>query len=169
MERRLYFLFPDTVHARHAIDNLLDGTGVDARHIHAVARNETDLERLPATTRRQKMDYAGRIERRLWNANLGMFGFGLIGLIVALFRRTPAGAFGAAALMAVTFIAGFVFTQRVPDTRIDRFRDALAHGEVLVMIDVPNDKVFQVEEFMHHRYPEAVPGGASWHVEALGM
>jgi hypothetical protein len=43
--------------------------------------------------------------------------------------------------MTVTFISGAFYTIRVPDTSLREFRDGLAHGEVLLLIDVPQDRV----------------------------
>jgi hypothetical protein len=71
--------------------------------------------------------------------------------------------------MASTFIGGLLFTTRLPNTHLNNFREALAHGEVLLMIDVPTERVHDVEHFIHRRYPQAVNGGASWNIEALGL
>ena len=37
--------------------------------------------------------------------------------------------------------------------------DALSHGEILLMIDIPSNRVLEIENFVHHKYPEAVVGG----------
>lgn len=169
MKRRLYFLFPDPVHARHAVDNLLDGAGVDARHIHAIAQREGRMARLPHPTLPQRGDLAARLESLLWNGNLVLFGIALAGLLVALYQGAMGWAVVALLVMAITFIGGFLFTYRIPHVHLDEFRDALSHGEILVMVDVPVERVKAVEDFIHHRYPEAVPGGASWTMGAFGL
>lgn len=169
MKRRLYFLFPNPLHARHAVDTLLDGAGVDARHIHAVARSDIRIERLPHPTRQQKSDLAARLESLLWSGNLVLFGLALLGLVAALVDGSFGWALAALLVMAATFLGGFLFTFRIPHVHLDEFRDALAHGEILLMVDVPIDRVKTVEDYIQRHYPEAVPGGASWNVGAFGL
>jgi hypothetical protein len=169
MNRRLYFLFPDAVHARHAVDTLLDGTGVDARHIHAIAQREGRMSRLPHPSGRQQHDSAAHIESLLWNGNLLLFGIALLVLIAAIVAESTGWTLAALVVMGTTFVAGFLFTYRIPHVHLDEFRDALAHGEVLVMVDVPSEKVKTVEDYIHRRYPEAVPGGATWTMGAFGL
>ena len=169
MLRRLYFLFPDEVHARHAVDMLYDGAGVDARHIHAMANDEGKLQRLPTTTREQKSNAAGALERRLWNANLGLFFAALLVFVIALSASSTGWVVVSLAIMLATFVGGLLFTTRIPNTHLDNFRDALAHGEVLLMVDVPQERIHKVEHFVHHHYPEAVNGGSSWTVDAMGL
>ena len=57
----------------------------------------------------------------------------------------------------------------VPDVHLTEFTDALSHGEILLMVDVPASRVAEIEDFVHHRYPEAVVGGVSWTVEGFGI
>ena len=57
----------------------------------------------------------------------------------------------------------------VPDVHLTEFTDALSHGEVLLMVDVPVDRVAEIEKAVHHRHPEAVVGGVSWAVDAFGI
>ncbi len=169
MNRRLYFLFPDEKHAREAVDKLLDGAGVDARHIHAVAKDEGKLRHLPFTTSGQKHDSAGQLEHYLWNANLGLFFVALALLVVALVTGSAVWMATALAVMVATFIGGLLFTQHLPHTHLGNFHAALARGEILVMVDVPKDKIRTVEKFIHAHYPEAYDGGVSWTVDAMGL
>jgi hypothetical protein len=52
---------------------------------------------------------------------------------------------------------------------LTEFTDALSHGEVLLMIDVPAKRVAEIEDFVHHRYPEACVGGVGWSMGVLDM
>jgi hypothetical protein len=45
MRRRLYFLLPDVASARHTVDDLLLAR-VEDRHMHVLARRDTDLGNL---------------------------------------------------------------------------------------------------------------------------
>ncbi len=169
MKRRLYFLFPDEVHARHAVDTMLDEIGIDAHHIHALTRNENGIARLPRPTTRQKNNTAAHTETWLWNGNLVLFALALLLFVFALVQGAGGWAIVLLALMVASFVAGFLFTSRVPRVHLDQFRDALAHGEILIMLDVPRARVKEVEDYMHRRHPEAVVGGVSWNVDAFGL
>jgi hypothetical protein len=71
-------------------------------------------------------------------------------------------------VMVVTFIGGYFWAQ-VPDTHIKEFRPEMSHGEILLMIDVPEQHLFEVEEKVHRHHPEAILGGATWMVDAFGL
>ena len=43
------------------------------------------------------------------------------------------------------------------------------HGEVLLMVDVPKRRVFEVEELVHRHYPDATVGGVGWTLEAMDI
>jgi hypothetical protein len=45
--------------------------------------------------------------------------------------------------------------------------DAMRHGELLLMVDVPVWRVERVEALVHKHHPEAVVGGVGWHIDAL--
>lgn len=167
MLRRLYFLFPDEPHAQAAVDKLVD-MDIPERRIHAVARN-VELKTLPQATQRQKDDTAFRIEWFFWTANLAVFALAVIALIIALIYAEFLWAMLAFSVMAISFIAGEQFVVHVPDVHLNEFNDALAHGEILLMIDVPKDRVVEIEDFVHHRYPVATVGGVSWSVDAFDL
>lgn len=167
MLRRLFFLFPDTEHAQSVVDELID-RGINTRNIHAIARG-VDLKSLPEATERQKTDTAFRLERFIWNANLMLFLVALIAFISSLMSANLLWATITLLIMIVTFIAGEQFVVRVPDVHLTEFTDALSHGEVLLMIDVPGHRVTEIEDFVHHRHPEACVGGVGWAMGAFDM
>ena len=168
MTRRLYFVFPDPAHARAAVDHLR-AAGLDDAHLHALAREGVDLAGLPPASPRQRIDTLSRLERAAWNTNLALFALALAGLAWALPAGASVAAATALAVAVATVTAGWLFVQRLPHVHLDEFRQALAHGEVLLMVDVPPGRVAEIEALIHRRHPEAVPGGAGWTVEALGL
>ena len=166
--RRLYFLFPDVDHARGVTRELVQA-GVDEHHIHAVARDGVDLTSLPEATVRQRQDAAGRIEAVAWNTNLALFAAATVALLAALFLTSVWLAVGALLVMATTFLGGAWFALRVPDVHLDEFREAIAHGEIVLMVDVPPKRVAEIEDLVHRRHPEANVGGVGWSIEGLGI
>ena len=167
MLRRLFFLFPDEPHAQRAVNQLLT-LDIPERRIHAIAKN-AELKSLPQATKRQQNDTAFLIERFLWSANLVVFFLALIALVIALVAGEFIGAIISLGLIVITFIAGEHFAVHVPDVHLGEFTNALSHGEILLMVDVPSNRVGYIEGFIRHRYPEAVVGGESWSVDAFGL
>ena len=168
MNRRLYFLLPDQSHAKAVVDELVR-EGIPAGQIHALGNRQTSLEGLPTASLRQTNDAASHVETYLWNANLLSFILAFSILLIMLFT-TGWGLWllAPAALMLANFLAGWRFTQ-LPNTHLGEFRDALAHGEILLMVDVTETRVAAVEAQVHRHHPEAAVGGAGWGTPAFGL
>jgi hypothetical protein len=167
MKRRLYFLLPDTGHT-HAVVNNLKESGIDTGAMHTLSKQGIDLSSLPVATSRQRTDFGARLETILWDGNLAIFFIALVALITIAY--TGLAWFWLllpAAVMLVTFVTGFVFTSKVPNVHLSEFRDAMRHGEILLMVDVPVWKVAHVEALVYKHHPEAVAGGVGWHIDAL--
>ena len=68
MYRRVYLTLPPTTQARHAVADL-QGAGVATNHVHAVAKEGTDLAGLTRATEGQKNDQVWRLAHLFWYAN----------------------------------------------------------------------------------------------------
>jgi len=167
MLRRLFFLFPDTEHAQSVVNELIE-RGINTRNIHAIARG-VNLKALPAATERQKADTTFRLERFVWSANLILFLLALIVFVTGLVSADLLWVAVSLLVMLATFVAGEQFVVRIPDVHLTEFTDALSHGEVLLMVDVPAQRVAEIEDFVHHHHPEACVGGVGWAVSAFDM
>ena len=167
MKRRLYFLLPDPEHTRTVVKELeASGMGTDAQHV--IARPGTDLDGLPVASERQRRDFSARLETVLWDGNLAVFFIALFALLVMAYLGL--GWFWLllpAAVMLATLTAGIVFTSRIPNVHLSEFQDAVRHGEILLMVDVPVWRVEDIETLVHRHHPEAVTGGVGWHIDAL--
>lgn len=168
MERRLYFLIPDRQHALAVVDELT-AHGIDQKHMHALGDPRTRLDGLPTASLRQKNDSARRVEKICWNVNMASFALALIALFVipavyglSWWLLVPAG------VMVTNFLVGLNLTN-IPNTHLGEFRDALAHGEILLMVDVPETQVAEVETNIHKRHPEAAVGGVGWGTQVFGL
>ncbi|MCK4834801.1 MAG: hypothetical protein KAT12_08480 [Gammaproteobacteria bacterium] len=167
MLRRLFFLFPDEEHAQRVVNQLVF-LNISERNIHAISRGAA-LKTLPEATDRQKKDIAFRVESVLWISNLLIFALAFVALIATLVVAEFFWSLVALFIMAVAFFAGEHFVVHVPDVHLTEFTDALSHGEILLMVDVPKARLVEIEDFVHHHNPEAAVGGVSWAVDAFGM
>jgi len=167
MLRRLFFLLPDEEHAQRVVNHLLF-LSISERNIHAIAHG-VELKTLPKATERQKKDTAFRVENFLWSANLFLFVAALMTFLVSLVMTEFYWSVAALFVMTVTFFAGEHFVVNVPDVHLSEFTDALSHGEILLMVDVPAKRVAEIERAVHYHHPEAVVGGVGWALDAFGL
>jgi len=167
MSRRLFFLFPDEAHAQRVVDELAYRR-IPKRRIHAIALG-VELKTLPEATDRQKKDTAFRLENFLWRMNLTVFVLALLAFLATLVMGDLFWIIAAVSVMLLTFFAGENFVVHVPDVHLTEFTDALSHGEVLLMVDVPRSRALEIDYFVRHSYPEAVTGGVIWSADVLGM
>jgi hypothetical protein len=168
MSHKLYLLVPGRAQALSAIKDL-SRQGINPEHIQVLADKRTRTDGLMQTATRQNNDAMGRLEKILWNVNLvsfaaafGCFIFLLITMHLNWWLLLPSS------VMAVNFIAGLNFSN-LPYTQLGEFRDALAHGEILLLVDVPENRTSAIEQSMHRHHPVAAVGGTVWGNEAFGL
>lgn len=161
--RRLYFLTPTIQSARQIVDELLL-TRIDSRHIHIISDNEPELARahLPEATLLEKTDVVPAFERGI------VFGF-LTGLVAGALAITfpPSGLeLGGGAFLGIT-LAGAAFGAWISgmigvslhNSQLKAFESAIAHGGLLIIIDVPKDRVDEITRMVKNHHPEAKSGG----------
>jgi hypothetical protein len=164
--RRLYFVLPDRLRAAAVAQELLD-SGIPMRRIAFASLNPRLAPLAGITVQSPDNDPGARLERSLWNLNLGLFFAALAGLIVLLIAQ--ASLFWLALpvlIMLASFIAGERFTH-VPDTHLQEFASALRHGEVVLMVSVPPQRVAEIEARVHRHHPDAAVGGVGWDSDLL--
>lgn len=154
---RIYFLAPNVDTGRKIVDALLLKR-IAERHIHVVARQDTPLEDLPEAHLTQRSDLVPALER-------GVAAGGLSGLLAGTLAVTfpPAGlVLGGGALLGLTlFGAGFgawvsgMIGAGLPSSQLAQFESAIKGGQLLVMVDVPRDRVDEIEALVSQHYPQA--------------
>lgn len=167
MLRRLFLLFPDELHAKRVVDVLVDA-GVSERRIHAVA-HEIEIKILPESVIRQKSDTVFRTQSFLWNVNLLIFTCSMIVFFITLAMGILLWIIVAFAVMVISFFAGEHFVVHVPDVYLNELTDALVHGEILLMVDVPVARVDEIENLVYQCNPDAAVGGVGWSIGTLAM
>ncbi|WP_347257572.1 DUF1269 domain-containing protein [Methylocaldum sp.] len=162
--RRIYFLVPDIEITKKIVDELLLAR-IEERHIHVLAKRGTPLEDLPEATFLQKTDFLPALEQ---GVALG----GATGLLAGLVAiALPTGlVLGGGALFAITLagagVGGLMSSMvgsSIGNRRIDQFQEAMEKGEFLLMIDVPRDRVEEIEAIIKKHHPEAECEGTDPH------
>lgn len=154
---RIYFLLPDVATTRKVVDELLLAH-IPYEHIHVLAKRGTPLEELPEASFAQKTDLVPAIERGI--AVGGSVGI-LAGLVAVVFP--PAGVVAAGGALLFGALGGASFGAWVsamigvgmPNSRLQRFEEALERGMILMMADVPKARTLEYEELVHKHHPEA--------------
>ena len=156
MRCRLYFLLPDVASAR-AIANELLLARIEDRHMHFLAPRGTDLGELHEANFLYKTDL-------VHGAGIGLMlgSFGGLALGVFVFLMPPEGVTLQLVTILITtviaallgaWIASLVGTQ-VPNSRLNVFKDDIAHGKILLIVDVPSRRAEWLRELILKRHPE---------------
>jgi hypothetical protein len=157
--RRLYFLVPNVDSAKVIVDELLLAR-IEERHIHIVAKDHHPLEEahLPEAGLLEESDFVPALER-------GLTVGGATGLLAGIAAVTfpPAGLIlGGGALLATSLLgAGLgawvssMIGSSIPNRQLEKFHDAIERGELLMLIDVPKDRVDEITKLVREHHPEA--------------
>lgn len=166
--RRVYFLFHDENSARGIIAELEKSLGLADYQIHLMRSEPGGFVTLNDATIDNKSPHALHMERLYWYLSIGVFTVALIGFVLALLATSWFWAALLAVIVVAAQLSGYLFTNRVPSAQLDRFRSALGHGEILMLVDVPRRRVKRLKEFVYGRYPDARTNVGNWHVGTLG-
>ncbi|HGL6719271.1 DUF1269 domain-containing protein [Burkholderia contaminans] len=160
--RRLYFLVPDTQMAKAIVDDLLRAR-ITWRHIHVLADHSVTLDQLPEASLLQSSDVVHALER---GVALGGAAGALIGLVALVFPPAELVIAGGAVVGLTLAGAGFgawsaaMIGIAEPNARLQRFREAIQAGQILIMADVPALREQEIEEMVAQHFPKADLEGA---------
>jgi len=168
MFRRLHFLLPNQQLAKAVVEELND-LGINNQQIHAYAEHNMPVSKLPSVTKNQAHDKTLQVENLLWKGNLILFFLLLTVCIVSLVIVNYTLALICASLMLVSFVIGNFFAQHIPHVHLYQFADALSHNELMLMVDVDDEKLEIVERNIHRHHPAVVEGGSCWTVKGMNI
>ena len=122
-----------------------------------MAKRGTPLEDLPEATFLQKSDFIPALEQGLALGGLT----GVLAGVVAV--ALPTGlVLGGGAVLAISLAgAGFgalmssMIGLSIGDRRIKQFQEAMENGAFLMMVDVPRQRVEEIEEIVKNHHPQA--------------
>lgn len=184
MSRRIYWLLPDLASARRTMNDLLLAR-VSEGYIHFVARDGVDTTGLHVANVLQTSDVLrsaqvglviGGLTGALAGGIAALF-FPIVGEVsglaalqavmslpqwgakeVLMALDTPQ--WGAAGLLALfggalgAWSASLIGVS-TPSHRLRRFKEAIAQGQLLLMVDVPRSRVEEIEALLGKTHPEA--------------
>ena len=162
-------MVPDIDTANTVVDELLLKR-IDDHHIHVVAKEGTPMGDLPEANLFQKSDFIPAMER-------GLAVGGITGLVagIAAISFPPLGVvFGGGAVLGTSlagagvgaWISGMIGMD-VPNSQIEKFEGAIEKGEVLMMVDIPKERVEEIEALVQQHHPDADMGGTEPHIPAF--
>jgi uncharacterized membrane protein len=161
VRRRLYFMLPDAAHCKQLVAEL-QKAGITERNIHVVARDDIPLEGLHKASVLQKTELVHGLE-------LGAGVGGIAGMLGGILAVTfpPAGIIlGAGALIVATTLAGASFgsivsaliARDIPNHELEIFQTAVAAGQILLIFDIPANKVDEMIQLIKTTHREAEIG-----------
>jgi len=168
MFRRLHFLLPNQQLAKAVVEEL-NSLGINNKQIHAYAEHNLPVGELPPVTKNQSHDKTLQVENLLWKGNLIFFFVLLAVCLASLVATNYTLALICAALMIMSFSIGTFFAQHIPHVHLYQFADALSHNELMLMVDVDDEKLEMVEKNIHRHHPAVVEGGSCWTVKGMNI
>lgn len=160
--RRLFFLLPDRDLTSEVVSEL-EAAGVPHGHLHVIASITQDLEELPEATVWQKTEMARGIE-----LGIGLGGTaGLLGGVLAV-AFPPAGLVLGGGAVVATALAGAgiggvvsaLMSSHAHNADLDTYQEAIARGEILLLVDIPKKQVDAITSLVMTHHPEAKIGVA---------
>ena len=163
MNRRLYFVLPDVDISLQVERDLLLAR-VNDNLMHFMSKRGTNLKDLPEATSLQKSDVMHGIIVGMFSGALGGAAVGAIiymlrdfigmqimpGIILLFFLM--GGVLG-------VWIGGFLIGSSTPNVALREFEHTMDEGHVLLMIDVPVERVEEIRKIVKRHHPEAEDHG----------
>ena len=157
--RRLYFLLPHTDSAKVIVDELLLAR-IEERHIHIAAADHHALieAHLPEANLLQESDFIPAVER-------GLAVGGATGILAGIAAVVVPGvglALGGGAILGIGLagagVGAWVSSMigiSTPSSRLTEFEKAIEEGQLLMVVDVPKDRVDEISTLVRKHHPEA--------------
>ncbi len=154
MKRRLYYVLPSVASAQNVVNELLLKR-IPIHHMHAVGAGDIDMKDLPVASAMQRNDFL----RAIW---IGACVGALLGLIAGMIGHawlsvplggmlTVTAGFGA---FISAWAAGMIGIS-APNAELAKFSKTIEQGHILLMVDVPKERVDDIEHTLHAHHPEA--------------
>ena len=162
MNRRLYFVLPDVDTAQQVERDLLLAR-IEDRHMHFLGKRGTDLKDLPEASLGQKTDL-------FHGMRVGLVAGGATGTCVGFILYQFPSLIGVSldvGIAAILALVGAIFGAWVssmigsstPNVRLREYEKTMEEGHILLMLDVPKERVDEVREIIRSHHPEVEDHG----------
>jgi hypothetical protein len=162
MNRRLYFVLPDVDTAQQVERDLLLAK-IEDRHMHFLGKRGTDLKDLPEASLGQKTDL-------FHGMRVGLVAGGATGTCVGFILYQFPSLIGVSldvGIVAILALVGAIFGAWVssmigsstPNVRLREYEKTMEEGHILLMLDVPKERVDEVREIIRSHHPEVEDHG----------
>ncbi len=156
MNRRLYFILPDTECTRKVHNELLLAK-IPENHMHVIAKEGSDLSELPQANLLQTSDVVHGTQN-------GFVIGGITGLVlgaVAVFLPMAGIELGGFTILATAVAGSFIgawsssmIALDVPNSKLKPFEKDISEGHILLMAEVPVTKVDEINTLVKKHHPE---------------
>jgi hypothetical protein len=167
MRRRLYFVLPNKASA-DTIERELLLAHIDDHHIHFLAT--VDLEGLPNASLLQRSDLLhGMALGVLFGALTGAAGGLLLYFYPNVDNQLGTGVILVLAVIGALFgsWAASLIAVSVPNSRLRAFDKDINAGHILLMVDVPKERVDEITALIKSHHPEAEIRGVDTRIPAF--
>lgn len=154
---KLYFLVPN-IDSAYSIVADFHQNGIDEKNIHLVANSSTRLDDLPEASPLVESDFVPALQR---GVALG----GATGLLAGVMALAfpPAGlTLGGGAVLGSTLggasfgaWAASMIGASTPNSHLRSFENAIAEGQILILVEVEQEQVDDIQALIKQRHPEA--------------
>jgi hypothetical protein len=162
VNRRLYFVLPDVDTAQQVERDLLLAR-IEDRHMHFLGKRGTDLKDLPEASLGQKTDL-------FHGMRVGLVAGGATGTCVGFILYQFPSLIGVSldvGIAAILALVGAIFGAWVssmigsstPNVRLREYEKTMEEGHILLMLDVPKERVDEVREIIRSHHPEVEDHG----------
>lgn len=159
---RLYFLTPD-LDITVSIARELDSLGLRKDQVHVTANDWKRLEKagLNGATLRETSDMVNAAKRGLiYGLPLGL----ILGIAASVALENMIGNVNSVMITIGLTVFGALFGiwsstmigVSVPDVKVEKYKDDLERGALLMMVDVPDDQEDDIDAVIHRHHPEVV-------------
>jgi hypothetical protein len=162
VNRRLYFVLPDVDTAQQVERDLLLAK-IEDRRMHFLGKRGTDLKDLPEASLGQKTDL-------FHGMRVGLVAGGATGTCVGFILYQFPNLIGVSldvGIVAILALVGAIFGAWVssmigsstPNVRLREYEKTMEEGHILLMLDVPKERVDEVREIIRSHHPEVEDHG----------
>jgi len=157
MNRRMYFILPDTECARNIHNEFLLAK-IPENHMHVIAKEGTNLSELPEASLLQKSDVVHGTQNGFVIGGITGLRLGAIAVLIPMTGVELGGLTVLVTAVAGSFIGAWsssMIALDVPNSKLKPFEKDISEGHVLFMAEVPVTQVDEINSLVKKHHPEA--------------